>query len=66
MKDNTCPICEKEMEPDVKEEYEEGDILFCFECGITNDSPSYHQAILRNKEVRNEYRQYIEKDNWYD
>ena len=35
-----CPLCGKEMEKDD----EEDEILFCFECGFTNDSPSYYLA----------------------
>ena len=45
-----CPICSKEMEPDDIDEYEEGDMLFCFNCGIVEDSPSYHQAIREKEE----------------
>jgi len=50
MYNEECPQCGTEMEPDDIEEYEEGDVLFCFECGITNDSPSYHEAKRRNEE----------------
>ena len=50
-----CPICKKKMEPDDNDEYEEGDVLFCFECGITNDSPSYYEAKQRNEEYEREW-----------
>jgi len=61
-----CPICGKQMEPDVIDEYEEGDTLFCFDCGITDNSLSYFQAKREKKEHKREYYQEIYGENWED
>ena len=50
-----CPQCGKEMEPDDIDEHEEGDVLFCFECGITDDSPSYYKAKADKEEYDREW-----------
>jgi len=61
-----CPICGKEMEADDWDEYEEGDLLFCFDCCITDDSPSYYRAKRRQKEAKEEYFKEAYGENWED
>ena len=63
-KKKNCPICSKEMEPDDIEEYEKGDVLFCFNCGITDDSPSYYEAKREKKRYKEEYFRELYGENY--
>jgi hypothetical protein len=50
-----CSICGSVMEADDIGEYEFGDPLFCFPCGITSDSESFKQGLKAQKEAEKEW-----------